>query len=126
MRRHVRLYMPRKDGSCVADHIQKTLDQGDEDTEWPEDFPLPEIPPELIHVWEWYWELRQGAPSGVNGYETISHTEMWAWSQLAQVEIQPSTLRYFRIMDTEYLMEANKRTKADKPKPVKQPVVRRR
>jgi hypothetical protein len=110
----MKLYAPRKDGSRIVDHILAALEQAGDDAKWPDDFPLPEIPPQLNQVWDWYWQIRAGAPSGVNGSEPVSHVEMLAWATMAQTAICPATLRYFRILDLEYLNAMAKQAKTAK------------
>jgi hypothetical protein len=105
MRRHVKLYMPRKDGTSMFDHISSAVGQG---TAWPDEYPLPEIPDEVQHIWHWYWEIRQGIPAGMSGSEPISHTELAAWAQMARVDVGPALLQQLRSLDVTYLNSVSK------------------
>lgn len=111
MRRYVKLYSTKKDGSRVIDHIQARMDQS-LDEEWPEEFPLPEPPAALLDVWEWYWDLRSSATVGFAGPQALSYTEIQAWSGLMEIKIHPSKVRFLRMMDSEYLRIVAKDHKA--------------
>lgn len=114
MRRHVKLFAPRKDGSCIADHIKAKLDQ-DEEATWPEDTPLPELPEELQEIWDWYWSIREAVPNGANGAEPMSHLEIKAWAEMTNVTITPFILRLLRILDRAYLAGRLEQIKSSKP-----------
>lgn len=75
----------------------------DPDAKWPDDQPIPEIPEELADVWAWYWEIREGVPSGLNGVEPLPCMEIKAWSELTGTPIRPRDLRFLRIMDRVFL-----------------------
>lgn len=114
MQRHVKLFSPRKDGYCIADHIKARLDQEEEAT-WPDDTPLPELSEELQEIWDWYWAVREAVPSGVNGVVPLSHLEIKAWAEMAHVEITPFILRLLRILDRAYLAGRAEQMKSSKP-----------
>ena len=100
MRRHVTLFVPRKDGTKLADHLEAVVDQGGE---WPEEFPLPEIPMEAIDIWDWYWDMRSANGSGFGGPEPVKYTEMEAWSRLTNTELPPGCVRLLRVLDMQYV-----------------------
>lgn len=94
------------------------------DEEWPEEFPLPEPPAVLLDVWEWYWDLRSSAAVGFAGPQALSYTEIHAWSSLMGIKIQPSKVRFLRMMDGEYLRilaKDHKSTPSQTQAPVRRP-----
>lgn len=91
----------------MIDHVNAMMEQNP-DSEWPDEFPVPDIPAELFHVWEWFWEIRAGVPSGMAGVEPMSHVEILSWATMAQIDINPRILRYLRILDNEFLLSSSK------------------
>lgn len=90
--------------------------QGEEGKEWPEDCPLPEPPLALLDVWNWYWDLRSSGSVGFSGPNPLSYSEIQTWATLMQIDVTPSIVRYFRLMDSTYLDLIYKQIKADAPK----------
>lgn len=102
------LYLPRKDGSRLIDHCEAVAAQkGD----WPEEFPLPEVPDYLAEVWEWFWELRESTGGGFGGPEPIAFAEMAAWNSLLIRNVKPIEVRLIRIMDAQYRNSVHELTK---------------
>ncbi len=100
MRRHVRLVAPRKDGSRLLDHLSATVPEGGE---WPEEYPLPEVPEAGTDLWDWFWDIRAGVPSGFNGPDVIAHTELEAWARLTRTTLQPVHIRLLRALDQQFI-----------------------
>ncbi len=97
MGRHVALTAPRKDGSRLIDHLEAT--GGD----WQEAFPPPDPPAAASDIWDWYWELRAAAPSGMNGPNPVSWTELEAWSRLTARPLSRRQLHLLRLLDVAFL-----------------------
>lgn len=100
MRRHVALYLPRKDGSRLVEHYEAVAAHTGE---MPDDAEFPEVPDAGITIWDWYFELRNAAGSGLNGAEAISYGEMAAWANIYGRTVLPIHDRFFRVLDAAYL-----------------------
>lgn len=117
MRRHCELFLPRKDGNAMIDHC---LSYEEAKGEWPEEFPMPDVPSQGFDVWESYWELRRATPSGINGVQPISFSEIDAWKRLYKKKITTQGVYYIRILDEQYMVsyaELNKSTNQKSVRP---------
>ena len=106
MERHLVLFLPRKDGSIMHDHCLRVAEAKEQETgvwQWPEEYPQPQVPVGLEEIWQWYWDLRASAGSGINGPEPLRYSEIVAWMTLSKEEILPTHLRFLRILDAQYM-----------------------
>lgn len=116
MRRHCELFLPRKDGSVMIDHcISYESAKG----EWPEEYPMPDVPDDGFEIWEDYWELRRATPSGINGAQSISFSEIDAWKRLYNKNLDVQGVYFIRILDEQYLITCSELNKPTTPKSVK-------
>lgn len=105
MRRHVTLYLPRKDGSRLMDHYEAVAAHtGD----MPEGAEFPEVPEAALDIWDWYFELRSAAPSGMAGPEGLQYEAMAAWANIYGRRLLPVHDRLFRVLDSAYIGTVNK------------------
>lgn len=114
MEDHVRLHLPRKDGSTLIGHAESILAATGV---WPKEIPEPPtIPTEMQHIWEWFWELRTASPSGFSGPVAILYSEMESWARLTGTELSPWHIDIIRSMDSVYLDVANGEKRKEKKK----------
>jgi hypothetical protein len=70
-----------------------------------------EFPAALGYIWGWFLELahtgRVFAEGGVA--MPLSSTEIYAWSQLNEVRLQPWERRLIRLLDVAWLKNRNRR-----------------
>lgn len=68
--------------------------------------PMPEVPVEAQHVWEWFWAL--SAARGSNGFSLvpIAYTEIEAWARLTGAEPEPWEVMAIKAMDKAMLEES--------------------
>ena len=114
MRRHVTLYLPRKDGTRLIDVYESVAVQTGE---FPESAEFPEVPEAGLDVWDWYFELRGAAGNGMNGPEPITYPAMSAWAAIYGRRILPVHDRLIRLLDAAYMgtvAELGKKAKAGK------------
>jgi len=62
--------------------------------------PEVEIPHQLLHVWDWFWELSARRRSGP---EALTFADIGEWSRLRQVDLQPIEVEFLMAMDDAYL-----------------------
>ncbi len=115
MKNHLVLHREQTDGSTLFEHCKKVYDKIGE---WPSEFPLPEIPEAVLHIWHYYWELRNCASYGFNGPNPLSYTDILSWLRLFQIDIPTRDLLLLLSLDREYLSfcysEQKKKSKAKK------------
>jgi hypothetical protein len=69
----------------------------------------PECPPELAHVWRWFWELDDTRPRGMAGPSPITYAEIDAWARLTGVSLRPFEIWALRAVDNACLLAAEKK-----------------
>ncbi|MGE8288663.1 MAG: phage tail assembly chaperone [Stenotrophomonas sp.] len=62
--------------------------------------PEVEVPDQLLHVWDWFWELSARRRSGP---EALTFADIGEWSRLRQVDLQPIEVEFLMAMDDAYL-----------------------
>lgn len=70
---------------------------------------LPELPPQLKYIWEWFNELCRGRTSNGFGMNPLSHVEIDAWCRLKRIELESWELDALRVIDTSYLIAHSKK-----------------
>ena len=114
MRRHVTLYLPRKDGSRLMETYEAVAAQLGE---MPDGVEYPEVPEIALDIWDWYFELRSAAGVGMSGPESLRYSEITSWAAIYGRTVLPVHDRFFRILDAAYINAVNgiqKKTKAGK------------
>lgn len=99
------LYLPRKDGSRLISHYETVAEQTGE---WPESMEYPEVPEAALDVWDWYWELRVAAGTGMNGPEPLRYNDIQCWAAIYGRTVLPAHDRLFRVLDSAYVSAVNK------------------
>ena len=86
--------MPRKDGSCLREHLLVAEEATGEHL-----FDDPEVPPAGEHLWSLFWELHAGR--GSNGWtvETLRPADIEAWARLTGICLDPWEARALLRMD---------------------------
>lgn len=107
MDRHLALFAQRRDGTVMMDHCRAVVEQTGL---WPNDFPPPIVPPALMPVWDWYWELRRAAGTGRDGPEPLKFSEMLAWSRLKRKKLSQAELHWLTALDAAYLNNIRRTT----------------
>ena len=62
--------------------------------------PEVEVPDQLLHVWDWFWELSARRRSGP---EALTFADIGEWSRLRQVDLEPIEVEFLTAMDDAYL-----------------------
>ena len=95
------MFAPQADGStlaAIARQVERVTGR------WPDDIPEPpDIPPELEHLWVWYWQLRTAQPSAGFGPAPLSFGEMDAWGRVTGNRLQPWQVDVLLAMDAAFL-----------------------
>jgi predicted flavoprotein YhiN len=77
---------------------------------------LPELHPEppaseVMHIWEWFIEISQARTANVSlggvTVNTISFSEIKAWSELMAVTVSPWEIALLRQLDNEFVQWMN-------------------
>lgn len=109
MRAQTTLFSPQADGSTLAAMARSVEAQTGH---WPEDVPdPPEIPPELEHLWVWFWQLRTANPSAGFGPTPLSFGEMDAWQRVTGNRLAPWQVDVLLAMDAAFLAAQPKQAK---------------
>lgn len=58
-----------------------------------------DVPPEISHLWGWFWQLDQTRQSNGYGGQALTHVEIAAWSQLMQETPRPWEVEALLQMD---------------------------
>ena len=112
MSRHLALFARRRDGTVMMDHCRAVIEQTGL---WPKDFPPPLVPPELMTVWSWYWELRRAAEAGSDGPMPLKYSEILAWSRLKRLRLTETQLYWLTALDSAFMAEL--KCNSHRPKP---------
>ena len=73
----------------------------------PAELESPELPVHLAELWYSFLHLCTGRRSGYNGPESLSFSEIKAWCELTQNELEPHELDIFKSLDSLFLKVAN-------------------
>ncbi|MDR2945991.1 MAG: hypothetical protein LBV79_04520 [Candidatus Adiutrix sp.] len=99
------LFAKRRDGTVMMEHCRAVIEQTGL---WPKDFPPPVVPPELLAVWDWYWELRRAAEAGREGPGPLKFSEILAWARLKRLRLNASELRWLTVLDAAFLAKVRR------------------
>jgi len=108
--------MPNEQGTTQRESLQHVLNST------PQDSPPylsaraqldeePEIPYCLQHVWDWFWELNSGRPSGFNGPEPLTYSEIQSWKNVKEILVRDFEIDIIKYLDTLYLNHINAENK---------------
>lgn len=70
------------------------------------------IPSAGQHLWDWFWQLNQCRVVGM-GLSRISHTEIKAWKNNLEIDIESWEIAILCAMDSTYLSVQNERKAGD-------------
>lgn len=62
----------------------------------------PEIPDQVEHVWNWFWEISGQRSSGMADAEPIAWRDISEWSRLTGNSLHPEELRMLIEMDAAF------------------------
>ena len=68
----------------------------------PDALDLPDLPPQMSHVWSIYCELHRGRPVGFNGPEPITYRHILDWKEATQGELSPRDVSTILKLDKIY------------------------
>lgn len=66
-----------------------------------------EVPATLEYLWNWFLELHRARGSNGYGPDSLSYTEILAWSTLTGRIIEPWEVQILKDIDTSYLINAS-------------------
>lgn len=78
---------------------------------------LPECPPELEHIWNWYQELRNWSRQGFSGAHSLVWSDADAWARRMSVNPRPSEWRLLMQLDGRFRAAAEKHKPKEKTPP---------
>ena len=105
MDRYAALYFPRKNGKAYFEHCRVVEEATGE---WPEAFPLPEVPEAGEEIWDWYWDLRDRAGGGFSGPEPLKYSEIDAWLRLNRHDLSVLELDMLKQLDDSFMANYHK------------------
>ncbi|RWX79360.1 hypothetical protein EPK99_06400 [Neorhizobium lilium] len=65
-----------------------------------------------MHLWSWFWEIRQGQAAGFNGANPVSNAELMAWLQVTGNIVRREEVATIRVMDSRYVSEIDREAEA--------------
>jgi len=68
----------------------------------PDQLDVPPIPYELLYIWNWWTELHQTRPTGMDEGH-ITYTEIHNWSTLLKINVTPLEIRCIMALDSAYI-----------------------
>jgi hypothetical protein len=68
--------------------------------------PTVDVPAELQHVWEWFWDLSEARAPGFSGPGALGYGEIAAWAALTGARPTAREIAALRAMDGAFLAEA--------------------
>lgn len=104
------LYMPRKSGSVLYDHLSKIEEATGK---WPEEYKILEPPAGSEFIWDTFWELRNHTKSGFSGPESISFLELDAWQRIRDFRLGNWIVDTILAMDGAYMRQWRKQDKSN-------------
>lgn len=78
----------------------------------------PEIPDEVSHVWEWWWQLNARRMPGFDSVAPLTYSDIYHWSVLTRTQVTPTEIAMLIKMDDAWLQAVNqeKREQRDRGK----------
>lgn len=71
--------------------------------------PALDIPGQVLHVWEWFWQLSGRRHSGP---EALTFADVGEWSRLLRIDLLPEEVQMLMAMDDQYLRAVREDQKA--------------
>lgn len=87
------------DGLTLETHLTSHWKQSGQ---MPEQLNVPDIPYELIYVWDWWVELNRTRPVGMD-IGALNYTEIANWATLLKIGITAFEVRCIMALDSAYM-----------------------